>query len=184
MVDAYTGEIRLFAGGYAPEGWLACNGALLSIQTYAPLYSLIGTIYGGDGQTTFALPDLRGRVPIGQGQGPGLTPRTIGGQSGSETVTLTLAQLPSHNHTVNATSAAASTQTPGPTVNLAATTAPAAFYLTKLPSPEKPALLNDATVGKVGGISGSANTNPHENMMMTFALTYIICTNGLFPTRN
>jgi microcystin-dependent protein len=183
-MDAFTGEIRLFAGNYVPQGWLACDGSLQSIQDYAALYSLIGTIYGGNGTSNFALPDLRGRVPIGQGRGTGLTARTVGGQSGTETVTLDLTQIQVHNHNVNASTTPANAPTPGPTVNLAATTAPATFYLTKLPSPEAPALLNDASIGKVGGISGSANTNPHENMMPTFALTYIICGNGLFPSRN
>jgi microcystin-dependent protein len=184
MVDAYTGEIRLFAGNYVPENWLACNGALLAIQSYEPLYSLIGTTYGGDGRTNFAVPDLRGRVPIGQGQGAGLTARVVGGQGGAEVVTLDMTQLPTHHHDVNVSITPANLPTPAPTANLAAATAPAAFYLTKLPSPEKPANLADATIGKVGGVSGAGVTNPHQNMMPTFALTYIICGNGIYPQRN
>src|ERR1700758_3405683 len=101
MAQPYVGEIRMFAGNFAPAGWMFCEGQLLPISENETLFQLIGTTYGGDGETTFALPDLRGRVPIHMGQGSGLTPRTIGDAGGAETVTLTVAQMPVHHHIVN-----------------------------------------------------------------------------------
>lgn len=99
--EPFIGEIMLFGGNFPPRGWAYCDGQLLSISQNSALFSLLGTIYGGDGRTTFALPDLRGRVPIHQGQGPGLTPRLLGSKGGTETNVLTIDQLPAHNHTIN-----------------------------------------------------------------------------------
>ncbi len=99
-IDAYLGEIELFGFGYTPNGWAACNGQLLSISQYSALFSLLGTTYGGDGVNTFGLPDLRGRVPINQGTGPGLTNRTLGETGGSESFYLSVPQLPVHTHSV------------------------------------------------------------------------------------
>jgi microcystin-dependent protein len=177
MVEAYLGEVRIFAGDYAPEGWLPCNGQLLSINDYATLYGLIGTKWGGDGITTFALPDLRGRLPIGQGNGTGLTARALGQTGGTETVTLTQAQMPAHNHLVNASPSAATEVTPGPGVSFAATTAPAANYLSTLPSPPIEHVLSVNTIGFAGG-----NT-PHGNVMQSFVVNFIICIQGLYPSR-
>ena len=103
-MDQYLGQILLFAGNFAPRGWAYCNGQLLAISQNDALFSLLGTTYGGDGRTTFALPDLRGRAPIHSGTGPGLTTRIAGQRSGTQTNTLTVNQMPSHNHiaTVNA----------------------------------------------------------------------------------
>src|SRR5690242_5678378 len=98
MAQPYVGEIRMFGGNFAPAGWMFCAGQLLPISEYETLFNLIGTTYGGDGQSTFALPDLQGRLPIHQGTGPGLTTRTIGENGGVETVTLTVQQIPIHNH--------------------------------------------------------------------------------------
>src|SRR3954451_10417902 len=98
MAQPYVGEIRMFAGNFAPAGWMFCEGQLLPISEYDTLFNLIGTTYGGDGQNTFALPDLRGRAPLNQGQGPGLTNRVIGEISGSESVTLISTQMPQHIH--------------------------------------------------------------------------------------
>ena len=181
-MDAYLGEIRMFAGDFAPQGWLSCDGSLQSISTYQALFSLIGTTYGGDGTRTFALPDLRGRIPVGQGQGPGLSQRVIGGNGGVETVALGLSETLSHTHGVSVTTVEATTVTPGPTVNLAATTAPAANYLVTLPSPTVPRVLDDSTVGVSGG-DPSGVTVPHGNFMPSFAVTFIICMAGLFPVR-
>lgn len=102
MSDPFTGEIRMFGGNYEPKGWKFCNGQLLNISQYNALFSLLGTIYGGDGRTTFALPDLQSRVPVHQGSGPGLAPRKIGAKGGVENVTLTLQQIGSHTHTMKA----------------------------------------------------------------------------------
>ena len=115
-MDPYIGEIRLFAGNYAPENWAICDGAQVAVNDYQALYALIGTTYGGNGTTSFALPDLRGRVPIGQGQAPNVTARTLGQIGGTEKVSLNVGQLPPHNHQILATSTAATTSTPGNSV--------------------------------------------------------------------
>src|SRR6478672_10112699 len=99
MSEPFLAEIIMFAGNFAPRGWAFCQGQILSIAQNTALFSLLGTTYGGNGQTTFALPDLRGRVPVGTGQGPGLSNYDLGQVSGSESVTLTVSQMPAHNHT-------------------------------------------------------------------------------------
>jgi microcystin-dependent protein len=119
MTTPYVGEIRMFGFSRTPTGWLACDGSVLPISQYETLYTLIGTAYGGDGQSTFALPDLRGRVPIHQGTGRNLTPRTLGQIGGTEQVVLTSGQIPSHSHIVLASTQAATTGTPASTVALA-----------------------------------------------------------------
>src|ERR1700744_300002 len=108
----YLGEIRAFAGNFAPSGWQLCNGQLMSIAQYEALYTLVGTTYGGDGVTTFGLPDLRGKVLVNQGQAPGLSNRPLGLKGGTETVTLLLTTLPQHNHSVNASSNPANSNSP------------------------------------------------------------------------
>jgi len=183
-MEAYVGEIRMFAGDYAPQYWLKCDGSTQSISTYQPLYSLIGTTYGGDGVTTFGLPDLRGRTPVGQGLGTGLTNRVIGQKNGVETVTLVEAEMLAHTHGVAVTTTTpASTPTPGPTVNLAATTAPTGTYLATLPSPAQPRVLDPDSVSTVLGSGPNHAATPHNNIMPSFAVTYIISTAGIYPTR-
>ena len=105
MPEPFVGEVRVFAGNFAPAGWAFCNGQLLQISTNTALFSLLGTNYGGNGLSSFALPDLRGRLPIHPGQGPGLSLRTLGELGGSETQTLTTSQIPSHAHTMGASTA-------------------------------------------------------------------------------
>ena len=102
MSEPFVGEIRMFAGNFAPRGWAFCDGQLLAVSQNDALFSLLGTIYGGDGRTTFGLPDMRGRIPIHAGTGPGLSQRRLGAKSGSENVTVTANQLPSHTHPLNA----------------------------------------------------------------------------------
>ena len=119
MGTPYVGEIRMFAGNFAPVGWTLCNGQLLSIADNDVLFQLIGTTYGGDGQNTFGVPDFRGRVPMHFGSGPGLSTRQIGEMAGVETVTLTSNQVPSHTHGVQATTNQGNVSAPGPTVILA-----------------------------------------------------------------
>ena len=102
MAEPFVGEIRMFAGNFAPRGFAFCDGQLLAISQNDALFALLGTTYGGDGRTTFALPDLRGRVPVHAGSGPGLTRRTLGQRAGSEQETLTLSQIPAHNHNMRA----------------------------------------------------------------------------------
>lgn len=176
-MDAYLGEIRMFAGSYAPVDWSFCDGSKLSIMDNQALYSLIGTTYGGDGVTNFALPDLRGRVAIGTGQGAGLTNRPLGQTGGAEVVTLTVAQAPAHNHALNASTANSTTVAVGPTVTFATNADNHTFY-TKPPSkdPTKLSSLAASTVSVAGG------STAHDNRMPYLSVNYIICRNGLYPS--
>lgn len=175
-MESYLGEIRLFAGSYAPQNWNFCDGTLLSISQYDALYSLIGTTFGGDGTKNFALPDLRGRVPVGQGADPDLTARTIGQKGGSETVALTTDSLPTHQHLILATNNAASTKDPSPSVGFSQITDGAWFYA-KASAQPKPLVMNPNVISSTGG--GAV----HNNVMPAMALNYIICLNGIFPER-
>lgn len=174
MSDAFIGEIRLFSGSYAPNNWAICDGSMLPINNNEALFSLIGTTYGGDGQSSFALPDLRGRLPVGQGSGPRLSLRTVGQQFGSETVTLTAAQLPQHNHPLVATTASATTSEAGN--HLFADSGGDTLY-----GPLSQSDLNTMNTETV--ISNGGNL-PHNNIMASLAMNYIICINGLYPSRN
>lgn len=184
IVDAYVGEIRMFAGRYAPQGWHFCDGGKLPISGYEAFYSLIGTTYGGDA-TTFGLPDLRGRVPIGQGQGTGLTARTLAQNGGAEAVALSSATIPAHTHTFNTTGADATTGTllsdaGGGTrgLGLAKGTGGAKTYMNNATVNPVSAALATTTVSD----SGQAGL-PHSNMMPSFVVNFIICVDGLYPQR-
>jgi microcystin-dependent protein len=168
MSNPYVGEIRLFAGNFAPAGWALCQGQLLSIAENEVLFQLIGTTYGGDGQETFAMPDLRGRLPVHQGQGPGLSNRVIGELGGSETVTLTVAQMPAHSHMLSASSAAASMGSPGGAI-------PAATAVNSYDTGAGTATM------AAGAISSSGASQAHSNMGPTLALNCIISLFGIFP---
>lgn len=175
-MDPYIGDIRIFAGNYAPKGWMLCNGALLDISNYSTLFTIIGTTYGGDGMSTFSLPDLRGRLPVGFGTGVGLTPRVIGQTFGSESVTLLTTQIPPHAHDLLANTAEATTSSP--TGNVFAANTTDVFYA-ELPSTgPQPQTMNVASVQSTGG------TQPHDNIMPSTAMNYIICVEGIFPSRN
>lgn len=178
MVDCYVGEVRLFAGLRVPENWHACDGTQLSISGNEALYSLIGTTYGGNGVTTFGLPDLRGRVPIGQGQGVGLTLRSVGAAGGTETVALVTSQMPVHKHGIMTVGADASAATPGSAVTLANTALPLAQYLKNGAASSQQVQLSTSTVAPVG--SGQA----HNNVMPSAVLTYIIALVGIYPTQS
>ena len=169
MSDPYTGEIRLFGGNFAPVGWAFCDGSLLAIDQFDVLFQLIGTTYGGDGQQTFALPDLRGRIPIHYGSGPGLSTYTIGEIGGVETVTLTTQQIPTHNHPVGAANGATGT-TPVSAVP-AAVTAGARYY-SGTPSGTVPMTPSGVTGGN----------QPHENMAPFLCVSFIICQFGTYPS--
>jgi microcystin-dependent protein len=172
MADPYVGEIRLFAGNFAPQGWALCEGQLLPILGYETLFTLIGTTYGGDGQNSFALPDLQGRVPIHQGAGAGLSNRIMGERGGAETVTLTASQLPAHNHPLVATSAAAQAAAVPSGSVLAAT--PVSLYGTAMAT----APMASTALAAAGG------AQPHENMAPFVAMNYIIALIGIFPSQN
>lgn len=169
-MDPFVGEIRLFGFNFAPRGWAFCDGSLLAIAQNTALFSLLGTMYGGDGRTTFGLPDLRGRVPLGFGQGPGLTARTQGESAGSETVTLTPPQLPPHGHTVAAASTAT---TKNPAGAVPAFTAGGTSYGAAPDLSMSPAM-----------IGGGGTSQPHPNMQPYLALNWCIALTGIFPPRN
>ena len=172
MSEPFIGEIRMFAGTFAPRGWALCDGQLLAVSQNDALFSLLGTIYGGDGRTTFALPDLRGRIPIHAGQGPGLSSRSLGTRSGSENVTLNGNELPSHNHDVFASSSAASAGTASG--NVSASTSPTNIYSTSLAVSQT---MNSAAVSQTGG------NRSHTNLMPTLCVNFIIALFGLYPSR-
>jgi microcystin-dependent protein len=186
--EGFIGEIRLFAGNFEPRGWAFCNGQILSIAQNTALFSILGTMYGGNGQTTFALPDLRGRVPVGPGQGPGLSNKDIGESAGTETNTLTIQQLPAHSHTfsgtIKATSEAGNTSNP-----TGAYPAKAEVVLSRTETKENNAYKNtsntamaaDALTGTVGNTGQNQSVN---NMQPYLGLHYIICLEGVFPARN
>ncbi|MBB5878174.1 tail fiber protein [Xanthomonas sp. 3498] len=182
-MDAYTGQIILFAGNYEPQDWAFCDGRQLRINDYQALYALIGTTYGGDARVYFNLPDLRSRVAIGQGQGearapaPQLTARTIGQKVGAETVALQLAEMPPHRHTLQATTAAATLTTPSGNV-LATPQNAEVMYFTPPPSSTPTASTFAPDTVAVGG-----GNQAHDNRMATQALSYLICLNGIFPDR-
>lgn len=178
MADCFVGEIRLFAGTRAPSGWHFCDGTVLNIAENEVLFALIGTIYGGDGKTTFALPDLRGRLPVGQGEGPGLTNRSIGAPMGTETVTLTPSQLPSHTHNMMATTSPGTTASPEGEPLLGVASATFKFYDKSTADPTKIQPFSPKAVTTNGG-SGA-----HDNMMPFRVLNYIIALTGYFPSQN
>jgi microcystin-dependent protein len=162
----------MFAGNFAPRGWAFCDGQLLSISSNNTLFSLLGTIYGGDGRTTFGLPDLRGRIPIHFGAGPGLTTRALGAKSGTETETLNVNQLPPHHHIWQGYSGAAMGQTPID----ASVAAPASdLYDTEITN------LGDMRASMVGDTGGSG---AHANLMPALCVHFIIALFGIFPSRN
>ncbi|GAA1980103.1 phage tail protein [Microbacterium pumilum] len=169
-MDPFIGEIRCFGFTFAPQGWALCNGQLQSIQQNTALFSLLGTTYGGDGVTTFALPDLRGRVPLAFGQGPGLANYAQGELAGTETVTLTAATLPPHSHTVAASSSAT---TKNPSDALPALTAGGSSYGTTADL-----AMSAAMIG--GGGSGQ----PHANMQPYLVLNWCIALTGIYPSRS
>jgi len=174
--EPYIGEIRLFPYGRgAPSNWHLCDGSLMSISEYDTLFALIGTTYGGDGQTNFALPDMRGRVPIHQGTGPGLSTYVIGQIAGTETVTLTTAQMPSHGHNLLASDVAGTSASP--TNGVTATLSNDPFY-GQANDGSTPYPLPSTTISLAGG------GEPHDNSAPTLALNYCISLFGIWPSQN
>ena len=173
QVETFLGEIRMFAGNFAPTGWAFCQGQLLPIAQNQALFSLLGTTYGGDGRTTFALPDLRGRVPVGFGQGLGLSNRVIGEQFGSELVTLNINQMPSHNHTVNAVTSEGNQNLP--TNSLPANTK----TLDKEYSDA-----NANTTMKATMVNPTGGSQPFGVSQPSLGVNFIIALQGIYPSRN
>lgn len=172
-MDGYLGEVKMFAGTFAPVNWAFCWGQLLQVSQYSSLYALLGTQFGGDGINDFGVPDLRGRIPVGSGTGPGLTPRSPGQMSGAENVTLSVAQLPTHTHIVQCDGTSTAT-VDIPTNNIPAKTTPGSGYAT---------VAATATMN-ANMLSGAGGNQPHNNMPPWGCLNYIICVEGLWPPRS
>ncbi|MHA4739928.1 phage tail protein [Dyadobacter sp. MSC1_007] len=171
MAQPFIGEIRMFAGSFAPAGWAFCDGQLLPISENDTLFTLIGTTYGGDGQETFQLPDLRGRLPLHQGTANSGTTYQIGEMSGTETITLTTQQIPSHNHNVLASNDIANAASPNNSV-VGVSSATFAFLAEAPSEPMKSAL------SPVGG------SQPHDNLQPFLCISFIISLFGIFPSQS
>ncbi len=167
MTEAYIGEIRMFAGNFAPAGWMFCEGQLLPISENDTLFNLIGTTYGGDGQSTFALPDLRGRIPVHQGSG-----LTLAATGGAETISLTTNELPSHSHSFLASNDPGNTTAPQNAIPAASNTATTLPYGTAEPL----MTLDPAAVSSVGG------SQPHSNLQPYLCINFIISLFGIYPS--
>lgn len=178
-MEGYIAEIRLFAGNFAPRGWAFCAGQILTISQNTALFALLGTTYGGNGQTTFALPDLRGRVAVGPGAGPGLPSINLGQMSGEPTHTLIITEMPAHNHATQTTARAASaSDTTAPTNAFPG----ASSNRDNIYSAATDTTLNPNAVAVTVGIAGGSQ--PHNNMQPYLGMNYIICMEGIFPSRN
>lgn len=170
MSEPFVGEIRMFAGNFAPSGWAFCDGQLLAVSQNDALFSLVGTIYGGDGRTTFGLPDLRGRIPIHAGQGPGLSEQRLGAKSGVENVTLVINELPSHTHTMKASKAPL--RYPHPMDNL--------------PGRSFRRNYHNGSNGNMGSesITSVGGSRSHTNLMPYLCVNFIIALFGIYPSRH
>lgn len=180
MADPYMGEIRMFAGNYAPENWAFCDGQMIAISQYQALYSILGTQYGGDGRTTFGLPNFKDRVPMGNGSGPGLTPRSSGQYGGSIYVALTEAQIPSHTHTLYANEEEADLNDPLaalPAKGRGRQVGPRNFPLNLYNEDPAPLTMALETVNNAGGNQEHVNVQPYLCVM------FIICMVGTYPPR-
>jgi microcystin-dependent protein len=166
MAQPYVGEIRMFAGNFAPAGWMFCEGQLLPISEYETLFNLIGTTYGGDGQSTFALPDLRGRLPLHQGNG-----FTLAETGGVEEVTLTVSQIPAHSHPLLATASPGTAATPQNSVPAKTTTG--FLYILENPTDNMAAT----------AISSTGGSQPHTNFQPYLCVDFIISLFGIFPSQ-
>lgn len=173
MSEPFIAEIRIFAGNFAPRGWAFCDGQLLPISQNTALFSLLGTTYGGDGKSTFALPDLQGRAPMHPGRGPGLTDRRLGERSGAETVTITEAQMPNHMHGVNVNS--------GP----AASNNAADLFFSRTTSNNVYTNVATSNAPMSGNMLASAGgSQAHNNMQPYLAINFILALVGLYPSRS
>jgi len=170
--EPFLGELMLAGSNFCPVGWMQANGQLLSLAQNTALFALLGTYYGGDGVVTFALPDLRGRAPIGEGQGPGLSDRLLGEEGGSEAITLTPDQMPAHTHAAGASTLAGNSVTPTNAL-------PAKKFRTQLYRTGSSA---DTTLAP-GAIGSAGGSQPHPNMPPYTAMTWCIAVQGIFPQR-
>ncbi len=186
--EPFVGEIMLVGWNFAARGWALCQGQLMALSQYSAVYALLGTTYGGNGQSTFALPDLQGRSAIGWGQGPGLTDRDLGEVGGNEAVTLITSQMPVHNHAITPQAVnipatnTATTLTDDPAGNILAGSSGRGGTRFAAPSTANTALGGSPTISGMTGIAGGSE--PHDNMMPFLALNYQIALQGIFPSRS
>lgn len=178
MSEPYLGEIRLFAGNFAPRYNALCNGQTMSIAQNSALFSLLGTSYGGDGTTTFCLPNLQGRLPVGQGQGPGLSNYPIGATLGQESVTLNSGQIPVHTHLLLPAGTPATQNLPNGQYPSALQAPFNGFYVADANKSGNPVQMSAGALQTAGG------NQPHENRMPSLAVSVIIALQGVFPSRN
>ena len=176
MADPFLGEIKMGGWNFAPRGYALCDGQLLPIAQYTALFSLLGTMFGGDGRTTFGLPELRGRVPMHQGTGPGLSPRSMGQKGGEETHTLSIAEMPAHNHSVRMAAESRPAATNDPNGNILAAGVDA--YRANSPRDD---VLMDANALQQQTQGGSQS---HNNMQPFQVVNYVIALQGLYPSRS
>ncbi len=182
QADPFLGQTMIVGYNFCPRGWANADGQLLAVNQYSALFSLFGTIYGGDGRTTFGLPDLRGRVPMHAGNGPGLTPRREGQRFGQERVTLTIPQMPSHNHQIAVNNAIGDSGRPG---NDFLATPHANDPVN--PDPDIRTYANAAQAGKFmnpAAVTNNGGGQSHENMPPTLVMRYCIALQGVYPSRN
>ncbi|HEX6430553.1 MAG TPA: tail fiber protein [Niastella sp.] len=181
-MDGTLGQVIMFGGNFAPRGWAFCQGQLMSIAQNTALFSILGTTYGGDGQTTFGLPDLRGRVAVGQGQGPGLSAWDLGELQGNEVVNLNISEMPMHSHSVVVSNNPANAATGANNGYIAAAkglygTDPVDVNMyNNDPAPAD--VLGNKSIANAGG------STPHPNIQPSLGLNYVICTEGIYPSRN
>lgn len=202
-MEGTIGEIRMFGGNFAPAGWQFCNGQSMSIAEYTALYAVIGTNFGGDGQTSFVLPDLRSRIPVGTGQGPGLPAVSTGEAWGEEGVTLTTSQMPTHTHNAVVSGgggAATFTATLNGVNNIGGVDNPTGNILGQDTVSSSTSYATSGTLSEMNAgsvvvtnlyaplptisVGAAGGSLPHSNIQPVLALNYIICTEGIFPSRN
>lgn len=171
MADPFVAEIRIFGFNFAPKGWAFCDGQIMPISQNTALFSLLGTSYGGDGKSTFALPNLQGNLPLHAGQGPGLSPYDIGQTGGSETVTLLQSEVPLHTHSLNASASEAGSTAPGGQLFAAGQ------GIAEYAPPAGGAMLAAQMIAPVGG------DQPHNNMQPYLTLSFCIALQGVYPSR-
>lgn len=173
MSEPFVAEIRIFAGNFAPRGWAFCNGQLLPISQNTALFSLLGTMYGGNGQSTFGLPNLQGRAPMHQGSGPGLTSRSVGETGGQESVTLSETQIATHTHTATGDNSPSS-----------GTNHPSGAYPARLAGRGSNLYGAAAALGDSSPLGSAGGSQPHTNMQPFLTVNYIIALQGVYPPRS